>query len=581
MSAEEILQEDNRIHCVFYFFAAHTMKEIDISFLSKLSGLVPIIPVIAKADTMTIDERNLYLSEIHQTIEEMSQSLGTPITYNFSRGRNEIDIMSAILTSSLQSRATNAPNAKGARNDRHLNPNAKTRITSDSKDASAETSVDNSFEIEDSSDYEETSTKLIELEPTDCGEMSSFASAPSASDDGPSLYRRRGLSIPLSLLEDTDFPDNTTSVPSLEKSVSSISPSRDEYASITFPLSKDNTNPLSDRSNRLNEHHSTDDDSHLDTIFDRETFVNIGRALSDPVIYSENQSSGSTEMEIFGYLTLSPSTSEDFEESAESQGIMMDSAVLIGLPYDADNDSINTSDSAVELLLPGFGESLSSTALNSTVTGPVPVPVPIEKLVCKIVSNKMCNHLTDDKERAVCHMATKIVCEHIISADSTASHSSTNLKDGNTSITADHNQVLDDVKPLRAERESRIGAQNTPTLQPVSQVNPDMKPYRVDSRGLHRYGNVFAIANKKEKATDFTADREREKVHRGAPSSTFDLSDMSRLQSMLFEGKMLLHYIALNPCIFILQQSQTSHPPLLINQVHIYRYSSNKRDHSL
>ena len=517
MSAEEILQEDNRIHCVFYFFAAHTMKEIDISFLSKLSGLVPIIPVVAKADTMTTDERNLYLSEVHNTIEEMSRSLGTPLTYNFSSSRNEIDRM---LGSTSPPRITNAQNVKGTRNDRHLNQNAKMRITSDSREISAQTSVDNSFEIEDSSDYEDSVTKSIELESTDYRQMSAQstplrdADMSARTDDEPSLYRRRGLSLPLSLLENSEFGDKTNPVPSLEKSVSSISPSRDEYASISFPLSKENTNQLSDRNSRLNnENHSTDDDSHLETIFDRETFVNIGRALSDPVIYSENQSSGSTEMEIFGYLTLSPSTSEDFEESAESQGIMMDSAVLIGLPYDADNDSINTSDSAAEMLLPGFDGGLSSTAGLSAHANPVPVP--IEKLVCKIVSNKMCNHISDDKERAVCHLATKIVCEHIVSSESLASHASIHSKEGQ-----------------KQEEESSVPTRTIPTLRAASQDDADAKPFSVDPRGLHRYANVFAIANRKEGSSNVSVDSDRE----GSQPSPSDLSDVNRLQRLLFEG---------------------------------------------
>jgi Septin len=520
MSAEEILQEDNRIHCVFYFFAAHTMKEIDLSFLSKLSGLVPIIPVVAKADTMTTDERNLYLSEVHNTIEEMSRSLGTPITYNFSKGRNEIDGISSIMGSTSPPRNTNAQNVKATRNDRHQNQNATMRVTSDSREISAQTSVDNSFEMEDSSDYEDSVTKSIELESTDYRQMSSQstplrdADMSARTDDEPSLYRRRGLSLPLSLLENSEFGDNTNPVPSLEKSVSSISPSRDEYASISFPLSKENTNQLSDRNSRLNnENHSTDDDSHLETIFDRETFVNIGRALSDPVIYSENQSSGSTEMEIFGYLTLSPSTSEDFEESAESQGIMMDSAVLIGLPYDADNDSINTSDSSAEMLLPGFDGGLSSsTGLSAHAN---PVPVPIEKLVCKIVSNKVCNHISDDKERAVCHLATKIVCEHIVSSESLASHSSIHSKEDQ-----------------KQEEESSVPTRTIPTLRAASQDNADAKPFSVDPRGLHRYANVFAIANRKEGKSEGSVDSERE----GSQPSPSDLSDVNRLQRLLFEG---------------------------------------------
>lgn len=55
---------DTRIHMCLYFIAPHRMKDIDNDFIQQLAPFVTIVPVIAKADTMTIGERNRYLAEV-------------------------------------------------------------------------------------------------------------------------------------------------------------------------------------------------------------------------------------------------------------------------------------------------------------------------------------------------------------------------------------------------------------------------------------------------------------------------------------------------------------------------------------
>jgi len=48
---------DNRIHCCLYFIApGHGLKQLDVDVMKKLHDRVNLIPVIAKADTMTIEE---------------------------------------------------------------------------------------------------------------------------------------------------------------------------------------------------------------------------------------------------------------------------------------------------------------------------------------------------------------------------------------------------------------------------------------------------------------------------------------------------------------------------------------------
>ncbi|XP_064097757.1 septin-2B-like isoform X2 [Macrobrachium nipponense] len=49
---------DNRVHCCFYFInpAGHGLKPLDIQFMKQLHNKVNIVPVIAKADTLTKQE---------------------------------------------------------------------------------------------------------------------------------------------------------------------------------------------------------------------------------------------------------------------------------------------------------------------------------------------------------------------------------------------------------------------------------------------------------------------------------------------------------------------------------------------
>lgn len=49
---------DNRIHALIYFIepTGHALKPVDIEFMRKLHDKVNLIPVIAKADTMTEEE---------------------------------------------------------------------------------------------------------------------------------------------------------------------------------------------------------------------------------------------------------------------------------------------------------------------------------------------------------------------------------------------------------------------------------------------------------------------------------------------------------------------------------------------
>lgn len=49
---------DNRVHCCYYFISpyGHGLKPLDIDFMRKLSNKVSVVPVIAKADCLTVKE---------------------------------------------------------------------------------------------------------------------------------------------------------------------------------------------------------------------------------------------------------------------------------------------------------------------------------------------------------------------------------------------------------------------------------------------------------------------------------------------------------------------------------------------
>lgn len=60
--------QDTRIHCCLYFITptGHALKPIDIVVLKKLSETVNVVPVIAKADSLTLEERQIFKDRIKE-----------------------------------------------------------------------------------------------------------------------------------------------------------------------------------------------------------------------------------------------------------------------------------------------------------------------------------------------------------------------------------------------------------------------------------------------------------------------------------------------------------------------------------
>ncbi|RJE25631.1 AIG1 family [Aspergillus sclerotialis] len=60
--------QDTRIHCCLFFIqpSGHALKPIDIVVLKKLSDVVNVVPVIAKADSLTLEERMAFKERIKE-----------------------------------------------------------------------------------------------------------------------------------------------------------------------------------------------------------------------------------------------------------------------------------------------------------------------------------------------------------------------------------------------------------------------------------------------------------------------------------------------------------------------------------
>jgi len=62
---------DRRVHCCLHFIApGHTVNQLDIEVMKKLHDRVNLIPVIAKADTMTVEELKQFKASVLNVINE-------------------------------------------------------------------------------------------------------------------------------------------------------------------------------------------------------------------------------------------------------------------------------------------------------------------------------------------------------------------------------------------------------------------------------------------------------------------------------------------------------------------------------
>ncbi|KAM9392413.1 septin 9a isoform 2-T2 [Pholidichthys leucotaenia] len=61
---------DSRVHCCIYFIppTGHCLRPLDVEFMQRLSKVVNIVPVIAKADTLTLEERDFFKKKIREEL---------------------------------------------------------------------------------------------------------------------------------------------------------------------------------------------------------------------------------------------------------------------------------------------------------------------------------------------------------------------------------------------------------------------------------------------------------------------------------------------------------------------------------
>jgi len=58
--------QDTRIHCALFFInpSGHSLRAIDIVVLKKLSEVVNVVPIIAKSDSLTMEERFAFKQKV-------------------------------------------------------------------------------------------------------------------------------------------------------------------------------------------------------------------------------------------------------------------------------------------------------------------------------------------------------------------------------------------------------------------------------------------------------------------------------------------------------------------------------------
>ena len=62
--------QDTRIHCCLFFInpTGHSLRPIDIIVMKKLSEVVNVVPVIAKSDSLTLEEREAFKQRIRDEL---------------------------------------------------------------------------------------------------------------------------------------------------------------------------------------------------------------------------------------------------------------------------------------------------------------------------------------------------------------------------------------------------------------------------------------------------------------------------------------------------------------------------------
>ena len=63
--------DDPRVDVCIYFLSPHRIKPIDLKFMTELSALAPLVPVLAKADSMTTSELDHFRKGVRDAISQV------------------------------------------------------------------------------------------------------------------------------------------------------------------------------------------------------------------------------------------------------------------------------------------------------------------------------------------------------------------------------------------------------------------------------------------------------------------------------------------------------------------------------
>eukprot|EP01039_Chlorochromonas_danica_P008251 gene8251-9100_t len=83
--------KDERIHVLFTIFTPHALLALLLETVQSVCGLAPIVPVVSKADSMTWEERENFLIELHQALKGIARSLNRTAIVDFKEQGEFID----------------------------------------------------------------------------------------------------------------------------------------------------------------------------------------------------------------------------------------------------------------------------------------------------------------------------------------------------------------------------------------------------------------------------------------------------------------------------------------------------------
>ena len=555
---------DERIHCVFYFSSGHSIQSIDRDFMSRLSPIVTIIPVIARADSMNLVERNACFKEMYFTIEWLSRTLGSAVTYDFGTSNGIATGRSTPLSHpSLYFDPSDADavdftemNGDQERVYSYLEPLMQTSTSPFTLSYKADQGI-----ALIASDYMarsppcKASPEFIAL----FSHIDDFDNSSQSSlfdEDRPRSGIDRHDSL-YSIATDEGLHDSNTSVTFSDRGQASplhdTENVRDTISGIDSSELDHSTGGRSPISKMLSgsSEQDKDNDGDLETFFNQQTFVNIGKALSDSQRGTRS------------------------EEAPVDN--MMESAVFV---Y-AETDSRDEDDS--EGSFPPT-EDKHDQILHSAAPNP-------KALVCKIVTNKICNMILNPGEKAVCKIVSKIVCEHIsgddmedegrddgeidvegiternkgqralvakLITDSIADCRSASGRASSDALDMKDKQTVGDDNSLYLEKEAYLstlqtsdhslkpsvcasieskGSENedatdyilsSPHLRPYTGCGVQHQTHTVEANGTHTYPNIFAIMGNSNQLSDSDY------------SVECGLSDVNKIKMLLFDGKLIL-----------------------------------------